>query len=114
MPGDPDVVINKSHVGGGSFRYKQAMHGNSLIHQLYTATIVLALDYNNNIDIIKHRHREKDQNMSVDDTVEIMMDMLCRMIFRGRMDMFQDALKQNLCEAVKETIRGGEPDEDTI
>lgn len=97
-----------------SSAYSQAMRaGKSMHHELYTSNIMLSLDHLNNIKVAKHRYRKKKQNMTIDETVEVMMDMLCRMIFRGRMEMFQEALKQELCIVIKETLSMG-PDEDLI
>jgi hypothetical protein len=83
---------------------------------LYKANIVVSLDHKNNLNIIKHRHQQKASNMPVDNSVDVMMDMLCRMIFRGRMDMFQEALKIKLCETINKVLKeeGGDPDEDTL
>ncbi len=83
---------------------------------LHEATIAISLDYKNTINIVKHRHQHKIDNMSVDESVEVMMDMLCRMIFRGRMDMFQEALKIKLCKTINKVLKeeGGDPDEDTL
>ena len=115
MPGDPDIVINKSHGGGGIFRNTQSI-STSPTMTLHEATIALTLDHKNTINTIKHRYQHKIFNMNVDQSVEVMMDMLCRMIFRGRMDMFQEALKIKLCETISEVLKeeGGDPDEDTL
>ena len=93
MPGDPDLV-NPPHTYK-SFRHTQSINSVDSLHMsMYKATIMLALDNNNEIDIAKHRYRDRDNNLSVDEAVEVMMDMLCRMIFKGRMEMFQEALKK--------------------
>ena len=81
---------------------------------IYDSTMVLSLDYHNNIQLIKNRYGQNIKDMSTDESVDIMMDMLCRMVFRGRMELFQEGMKQNLCEAVKETLKGGDLNEDTL
>jgi hypothetical protein len=81
---------------------------------LYEATLSISIDYKNKINILKHRYEPHKSDLSIDDTINIMMDMLCRKVYDGRMIMFQEAMKINLCKAIKETLKGGDIDEDTL
>jgi len=97
MPGDLSI-INKS------FRQTQYRDGSSPTIGLYEAIIALSLDHLNNINLLKHRDKTIEHNMSIDRSIDIMMDMLCRMLYKGRMELFQEGMKIKLCEAINKVI----------
>ena len=97
-----------------SFRHQQATRGSSTLTGLYEANIAIVLNHLNQIDIIKHRHEKREKNLSIDKTIDVMMDMLCRMIFNGRMELFQEGMKIKLCEALNEILKEGEINESSI
>lgn len=107
MPGDPNIT-------NPSFRHTQYRDGSSPTIGLYEAIIALTLDHLNNINIVKHRDETPQHNISIDKTVEIMMDMLCRMMYKGRMDLFQEGMKIKLIESINEILKGGQTDENTV
>lgn len=74
--------------------------GSSTTIGLYESSIALVLDYRNNINLLKHKYEKLDHDLTINRTVDIMMDMLCRMIYQGRMDLFQEGMKIKLCEAI--------------
>jgi len=98
-----------------SFRTPQSI-ATSPSMNLYQGDIVISLDHRQNLNIIKHRYQPKLYNIDVNKSVDVMMDMLCRMIFRGRLDMFQEDLKIELCEVINNVLKkkGGNSNENTI
>lgn len=97
-----------------SFRHAQTIKEPATITGLYESIIAIVLDHKNQINIIKHRYASKEQNLSINTTIDVMMDMLCRMIFNGRMELFQEGMKIKLCEALNEILKEGEINESSI
>lgn len=74
--------------------------------QLYTSNIVVSLDMNNNISIIKNRYENiKKSNLNVKESIDILLDMFCRMIYDGRMEMFQEATKIKLIKMIMKELK---------
>lgn len=74
--------------------------------QLYTSNIVVSLDMNNNISIIKNRYENiKKSNLDVKESIDILLDMFCRMIYDGRMEMFQEATKIKLIKLIMKELK---------
>jgi len=106
MPGAPSMM-------GKAFRHTQFRDAHSPIG-LHEAIIALTLDHRNSINIVKHKYQGLYYDIPIDKTVDIMMDMLCQMMYKGRMYLFQEGMKVRLIEAINEVLKGGETDENTI
>ena len=74
---------------------------------LYEANIVISLDHKNDINILKDRYSgEVDKNLSKTEVIEMLSRILSLYIFKGRMVMFQEAMKEQLVKQITDVIQG--------
>jgi len=103
-------IINSkisSDGGGGSYAIASTS-GHSGNQKMYEANIVISLDHKNRINIIKSRFEKPKSNLNKDEIIEVLIDTLCKYLYDGRMDVFQEGMKIQLKDAVKRTLKGGE------
>jgi len=72
---------------------------------MYQAQIVISVNPNGDIRILKHREHPTRKKLSVNQTVEIMADMLCRRKYNGSMKIFQEVKKKQLIKGIKKLLR---------
>ena len=86
--------------------YNHDYHQSSMMMH-YTANIIISIDYNSRLNLIKDRFRPKKGDISLFEAVEIFSDMLCQAAFDGRMEIFQEGMKIQLIDTITKTIKEG-------
>ena len=76
----------------------------SLHMKLYESNIVISLDHKNNISILKDRYSGINKNLSTAEVIEILSRILSLYMFKGRMGIFQEAMKIRLVEKINDII----------
>ena len=71
---------------------------------LYEANIVISLDREHNISILKDRYSGINKNLSTAEVIEMLSRILSLYIFKGRMKIFQEAMKTQLIERINDII----------
>jgi hypothetical protein len=77
----------------------------SITMKLYNATIMLSLDHRDKVEIIKNRHGSNE--VTSENLIELLTEILVKHIFSGGMDMFQESMKNELKKAIYQTLEGG-------
>ena len=77
--------------------------GTTGLKQLHESTIIISINYKNELYCLKNR-TGKYGEITLEEAKELMMDMLCKKIYDGRLDMFQDGLKRELIKAINKVI----------
>jgi hypothetical protein len=86
--------------------YNYSMSGSSsTFGYLYNANIVISVNYDGSVNIIKNRHGIHGENQSLDTTIDVIANILTTTIFKGSLDMFQEGLKIKLVESIIKTIK---------
>lgn len=78
------------------------------------ANIIVSLDYKSKVNILKSRYGIHGDNISLQDTIETLSEMLSRNIFGDYLDMFRESLKGQLIKSINETIKAGVVNENLI
>lgn len=97
------LTVNEySHMHSSDFRQSFNM-------QLYNANILLSLDSNSNMHILKNRYREtnKEYEISIENAIDIIAEILVEYIFKGRIKLFKEGLKAELIKSINKTIKEG-------
>lgn len=82
--------------------YKQ-----SFTMKLHQADIVLFLDHESKVEILKSRYGYKKEDLDVEETINILTTILTRKILGSNLDMFREGLKVELTKVINQTIKGG-------
>ncbi len=82
--------------------YKQ-----SYTMKLYQADIILALDHNSKVEVLKSRYGYTKQELTLEETIDMITIFLSRKVFGNNLDMFREGLKIELTKAINQTIKGG-------
>lgn len=73
--------------------------------RMLKSDLVLGINNKGEISVIKDRYKAQIGEVSTEQAIDLLMDMLSRKIFKNDLDIFQEGLKKNLIEAVKKTIK---------
>lgn len=74
---------------------------------LYEANIIISLDNKHNLNVIKDRYTGIVKDLSMSEAIEKIADILVIYVFKGRMTMFQDAMKTQLIKRITNIIATG-------
>ena len=88
--------------GGGGYHINPK---NSTTRLMHDAITILSLDYKHKFKILKDRYGNKGE-ISLDEALDKMADMITKVVFDGSMDMFQETMKMKLVECMKDVISG--------
>lgn len=83
--------------GGGSYSASS--------NKIYHSEIIVAIDDLNRVNILKHRYQALDMDLSVDESIDILLDILCKKVYNGSMNMFQEATKIELKEVIYNILK---------
>jgi len=78
---------------------------NSSTRMMHNAITILSLDHKLKFNILKDRYKEKGE-ISLDEAIDRMADMITKVVFDGSMDMFQETMKMKLVECIKQVLSG--------
>ena len=78
----------------------------SMLNLVAQSDIVIALDHENNLEVIKNRYGDSG-HYNVNDATEIFSEIISRMIFQERMLLFQESVKERLIKNITKTIEMG-------
>ena len=83
----------------------------SFNEHMYLAELVLSVEaHRGKLSIIKNRNGEKGIDLSLKDTIDILSYILCKVKYRGRMELFQSGMQKTLVDQIEKTLNmeGGE------
>jgi len=80
---------------------------NNLLREVSNSDIVVAITSDNKFNVIKNRISDQTGLVDNDTAIELVCQMISRMIFRERMLLFQESVKQRLVEKISTTIEMG-------
>ena len=89
--------------GGGGFHLNPE---NSTTRLMHDAITILSLDYRYKFKLLKDRSEAKKGEISFDEAIDKMADMITKVVFDGSMEMFQETMKMKLVECIKGVISG--------
>jgi len=76
--------------------------------KVYSAIQILSLDHDYELKLLKSRYTTVTKKpLSVNESINIMADMLCKMLYNGSMELFQEGMKIKITEAIRKTIIEG-------
>lgn len=78
--------------------------GPSNLERTHQAHKIVSLGRYGKVDIWKNRGGPTGDDVSVDDLVEVMSDILANNIFRGRMKLFKEHFRQDVKKAIYREI----------
>ena len=93
--------------GGGYMAPSTGARSNNLLREVSNADIVVAITSDNEFKVIKNRISDQTGLVDNDTAIELVCQMISRMIFRERMLLFQESVKQRLVEKISTTIEMG-------
>jgi len=100
---------------GRSGNYGGGVGGStSGMNEMYEANIILSIDNKNRINIIKSRFQKIKKDLNKNEVIEVLLDMLCRYLYDGCMDVFQEGMKSQLKEVINQTLEGGELNDNSV
>jgi hypothetical protein len=85
--------------------------GESITMELYKANLAFIIDNKGKFDIIKSRYGETKKDLSVNEIAELFSTLLAKARFKGITEVFEEGMKQDLKESMKNVInkyKGGE------
>ena len=88
--------------GGGSSTLGRGPMSNQ---KMYDSQVILSLDKNNEFFIMKNRFGDHGKT-TMNDALNLIGDMITRVVFDGSMDMFQETMKMKMVECIKDVISG--------
>jgi len=97
----------KRHDGGGHMAPSTGARSNNLLREVSNSDIVVAITSDNKFNVIKNRISDQTGLVDNDTAIELVCQMISRMIFRERMLLFQESVKQRLVEKISTTIEMG-------
>ena len=91
-----------------SHTHGETTFSQSMNMKIYNADIVISLDKDAKVHILKNRYHWTHVNeLSVDSVIDIITDILARNLFNNRLDIFREGLKTELIKSIKKTIKEG-------
>jgi hypothetical protein len=78
---------------------------------LYEATLAFAIDRHGKFNIIKSRYGKTKEDLSLIEITELFSSLLAKARFKGITEVFEEGMKQDLKESIKNVInkyKGGE------
>ena len=75
----------------------------SIMDKIYNANIVLSIEHNGTIHVIKNRYGSYGMK-SLDTIIDLMSRMLACTVFNGKLEIFQEGLKVQLVEAIAKVL----------
>lgn len=94
------IMDSKKHIdssGGG--------YSNPGSKGVYQAEIIVSIDHLNKVNILKHRYQVGKKDLSVDESIDVLLDILCQKVYNGSMNMFQEATKIELKEVMYDILK---------
>lgn len=88
------------------FSYEEAIDEKRLseVELLRTSVFLLGLMQNNRVVLHKNRYGVVKGQLTLNETIEILTDIIVRVKFDGRMDLFQEGMKKQLKEAITSIV----------
>jgi len=103
------MPITQSKVSGGCITGDNGniSIGNGLTahDKIYKAQIILSLDKDNQLFIMKNRWGETG-HATMDGALDVVASMLTHAVFDGSMEMFQETMKMKIVEVLKPIVSG--------
>lgn len=81
---------------------------------LRRSIFLLGLMPDNHVVLHKNRYGKTKGQLNLDETIEILTDIIVRVKFDGRMDLFQEGMKKQLKEAITSIVQSEKINEGTI
>ena len=92
--------------GGKKLKYNHD-YKQSFTQKMYEADIVIAVDYKSKVEVLKSRYSYAKEELSLEETIDILAIILSRKLFGNCLDMFREGFKIEVKKAIKQTIEGG-------
>ncbi|MFW9871843.1 MAG: hypothetical protein ACFFG0_01990 [Candidatus Thorarchaeota archaeon] len=86
-------------------RYNVRDYRQSFTMKLYEANVMVSLNHKGKVEILKSRYGSNE--VTTENLIDALTEILVKHIFNGGMDMFQESMKNELKKAIYKTLKGG-------
>ena len=80
----------------------------TITQKIYSSIQILSLDHDYELKLLKSRYKSiTNKPLDVNESINIITDMLCKMLYNGSMALFQEGMRIKIKEAIVKTIIEG-------